>query len=446
MSEVADSRELSLEVLMEILEKGRPSHMVLRQALEKYQYLPRPERALVTRLTEGTLEYLIQIDYILNQYSKVPVPKMKPVIRTILRMSVYQIMYLDRIPHSAACNEAVKLAVKRRFSGLKGFVNGVLRNIAREKDTIRKSLPDLSVRYSVPSWIIDMWNKELGSEQTEEILKAFLQERPLTVRCNFSLAGKEEILASLKAQNVLAEASPYADSVLLLKSYDYLEALEAFQRGWIQVQDLSSVFAGIAASPKAGSFVLDVCGAPGGKSLHAADLLKGTGMVETRDLTEYKIGLIQENILRTGFSNIRTKVWDALTLDETMIEKADVLFADLPCSGLGILGKKPDIKLHMTKENANELAKLQRQILSVVWQYVKPGGTLLYSTCTIHQAENQENAEWFMEHYPFEPVDLTRRLHSLEGEPSLEKGWMQFLPGKGPWDGFFLAAMRRKEN
>ncbi|HIT42884.1 MAG TPA: 16S rRNA (cytosine(967)-C(5))-methyltransferase, partial [Candidatus Caccovicinus merdipullorum] len=198
MTDAGNSRELVLDILMEILEKGGPSHVVLRQALGKYQFLSKQDRAFITRVTEGTLEYLIQIDYILNSCSKTPVSKMKPVIRNILRMSVYQILYMDRIPDSAACNEAVKLAGKRHFQGLKGFVNGILRRISREKEGITESLPDLSVRLSVPKWLTAMWRDELGEERTETVLKAFLRERPVMVRCNESLAERETILASLE--------------------------------------------------------------------------------------------------------------------------------------------------------------------------------------------------------------------------------------------------------
>ena len=200
MTDAGNSRELVLDILMEILEKGGPSHVVLRQALGKYQFLSKQDRAFITRVTEGTLEYLIQIDYILNSCAKTPVSKMKPVIRNILRMSVYQILYMDRIPDSAACNEAVKLAGKRHFQGLKGFVNGILRRISREKEGITESLPDLSVRLSVPKWLTAMWRDELGEERTETVLKAFLRERPVMVRCNESLAERETIWQVLKVR------------------------------------------------------------------------------------------------------------------------------------------------------------------------------------------------------------------------------------------------------
>ena len=200
MTKSMDGRELALDILMEILEKDGYSHVVLNQALSKYQYLEKSERAFISRVTEGTLEYLIQIDYIINLYSKVKVKKMKPLIRTLLRMSVYQIFYMDRIPDSAVCNEAVKLAVKRKFQGLKGFVNGVLRSIAREKEQIR--FPADAIRYSVPEWMIEMWQKSYDVETVRVMLEAFLKDSKLTVRCNLDQASLEEIRKSLENQGV----------------------------------------------------------------------------------------------------------------------------------------------------------------------------------------------------------------------------------------------------
>lgn len=438
-----DGRELALDILMEILEKDGYSHVVLNQALSKYQYLEKSERAFISRVTEGTLEYLIQIDYIINLYSKVKVKKMKPLIRTLLRMSVYQIFYMDRIPDSAVCNEAVKLAVKRKFQGLKGFVNGVLRSIAREKEQIR--FPADAIRYSVPEWMIEMWQKSYDVETVRVMLEAFLKDSKLTVRCNLDQASLEEIRKSLENQGITVTETEYAEDMMYLEQFDYLESLEAFQKGWIQVQDVSSGFVGRAADPAPGDVILDVCGAPGGKSLHLADLLKGTGHVEVRDLTEYKVRLIQDNIDRSGFRNIEARVWDALELDEESVGKADIVIADLPCSGLGIIGKKPDIKHKMTPEKLAELAALQREILSVVHQYVKPGGKLIYSTCTIDRQENEENASWFLEHFPFEPMNIEGKLGEKLKEGSMKNGQIQLLPGIHPCDGFFIAAFQKKQ-
>ena len=443
MTRPTECRELILDILMEILEKGSYSHVVLRQALSKYQYLEKQDRAFITRVVEGTIEYRLTIDAILNRCSKTPVEKMKPVIRTILRMSVYQMFWMDSIPDRAVCNEAVNLAAKRRFSGLKGFVNGVLRGIVRQKDQFDFS--DWALKYSMPQWILDMWLKQYPRDTVEQMLEAFLAEKPTAVRMNLDRASAEEIKESLKNQKVTVEESSLNPRSLLLSGYDYLESLDAFQNGWIQVQDPSSSFVGDAADPRPGETVLDVCGAPGGKSLHLADKLKGTGLVVVRDLTESKVALIEDNIARTGYENIRAEVWDALETDPSWIQKADIVIADLPCSGLGIIGKKPDIKYQASPEKIRELAKLQREILSAVSQYVKPGGRLIYSTCTISPMENEEQREWFLKIFPeFEPVNLKGRLGEAVNEETMADGYIQLLPGRYPCDGFFIAGFLRK--
>lgn len=435
-----DVRGLILDILLEILEKDSYSHMVLKQALDKYQYLEKQDRALITKVTEGVLEYLIQIDYVIELYSSIKISKMKPLIRTLLRMSVYQILYLDRIPDSAVCNEAVKLAKKRRFQGLSGFVNGVLRTISREKENL--NFPDDSIRYSAPWWLINLWKESYPEETVREMLGSFLEKSRLSVRCNLEKADKEQIIHSLKQQGVKVWDSGYLEAILYLEGIDYLEALEAFQKGWIFVQDLSSSLVALAVAPQKGSYCIDVCGAPGGKALHLADLLSGTGTVEVRDINEHKVELIQENIRRSGFSNIKSKIWDAFVLDQDSVEKADLVLADLPCSGLGVIGRKPDIKRRMSLEAMEELAKLQREILSVVWKYVKPGGTLVYSTCTVNQKENEDNARWFTQNFPFRTVNIERRLGEKLKSETMRQGYIQLLPGK-PCDGFFLAVFER---
>lgn len=442
MTKETDSREIALDILIEILERSGYSHIILRQALNKYQYLDKPERAFISRITEGTVEYLLQIDYVIDSFSNTKVKIMKPVIRTILRMSVYQLLYMDRVPDSAVCNEAVKLAVKRKFTGLKGFVNGVLRNISRNKESL--SWPDDSVRYSMPDWIVSMWESTYGKETAVSMMESFLKNNKTTVRCNFDRASKTEILKSLQEQGVNVTESGISEGVLYLENYDYLEGLAAFNNGLIQVQDLSSTFVGEAADPKEGDYIIDVCGAPGGKSIHMADKLHGTGMVEVRDVTEYKVSLIQENIDRCGFENIRIKIQDALVLDQESIEKADIVIADLPCSGLGIIGRKPDIKYRLKPEDLDSLATLQREILSVVQSYVKPGGKLVFSTCTINKKENEENVQWFLNQFPFDSVDLTGKLGDQLTADTMKQGYIQLLPGIHPCDGFFLSAFIKR--
>lgn len=437
----AKAREISLDILFKVLEQDGFVHDVLCQALEKYQYLEKQDRAFITRLTEGTVERLLTVDAVLNACMKSGIRKQRPVIRTILRMSVYQLLWMDRVPDRAVCDEAVKLAKSRGLGGLGGLVNGVLRNVARRKEEF--SFEDWSLRYSMPQWICEMWREEYQGNTAEAMLQAFLEETPVTVRCNLSRASLTEIQESLKAQGAGVSKNPLSDQVLYLTGYDYLERLEAFCRGWIQVQDVASSLVTVVTDPRPGDRVLDVCGAPGGKSLHMADQLQGTGEVTVRDLTEEKVSLIRENIARTGFTNIHAEVWDALEYDERWEEQADIVIADLPCSGLGVIGKKPDIKYRVTKERILSLAELQRKILSVVSRYVKSGGKLVYSTCTVSRQENEAQRDWFLKHFPFRPGSLDLLAKRGLQEPTLEDGYVQLLPGKHPCDGFFIAVFQR---
>lgn len=418
-------RALVLELLLEITGRKEYSHVAIRGALEKYQYLSKQDRSFLTRVTEGTVERMLELDYIINQFSKVPVNKMKPVIQNILRMSVYQIKYMDRIPDSAVCNEAVKLAQKKGFSNLKGFVNGVLRSIVRGIDTV--VCPNESVRYSMPEWIVEQWTEEYGAETAHKMMEDQYAEKPVTIRVNLGKITKEELKKRLESEGVCVQEVDDAECALAISDYDYLRAIPSFREGLFQVQDVSSMMTALMAGPKKGDYCIDVCAAPGGKSLHLAELMDGTGMVEARDLTDYKVGLIEENMERTGVKNMRAVRMDATVLDEASIEKADVVLADLPCSGLGVLSKKSDLKYRMSREQQKDLVELQRKILSTVWQYVKPGGTLIYSTCTVHKEENEGNAAWFAENYPF-----------------LLREQRQMLPGVDPWDGFFIAKLERK--
>ena len=313
-------RELILEILLQITRDGEYSHIALKNVLDQYQYLDKKERAFITRVVDGTLERMIELDYIIDQFSKVKVRKMKPVIRTIIRSAVYQLKYMDSVPPSAACNEAVRLAAKRGFGNLKGFVNGILRNISRNlKDLTfpsgKDKISDLSVRYSLPEWILKQWMSEYDEETVCAMAEDFLKEKSVTVRFWPDRISKEELLLLLKKENVRVSEEPSVPYALNLSGFDYLMKLKSFQMGYYQVQDISSMQAAEWASPKEGNYIIDVCAAPGGKALHLAQLLKGTGHVEARDLTEYKIGLIKENILRSGLTNIEAVQMDARIRD-----------------------------------------------------------------------------------------------------------------------------------
>ena len=449
MTNVVNLREIILAALVEIIEEEQYSHVVLRQVLEKYQYLEKRDRAFISRVVEGTLENMIQIDYIIERFSTVAVVNMKPVIRTILRMSVYQLKFMDSVPDSAVCNEGVKLAQRKGFYNLKGFVNGVLRSVARNLDKVTFPKPDsqplayLSVTYSMPEWILKEWLEMYDFETVECICKDNHKEKMTSIRCNLDKVSKEEIIESLKGQGITVQEIPYLDYALEIGDYNYMKAVDAFKKGWFQVQDVSSMLVAEIAAPKWGDYCIDVCAAPGGKSLHIADILRGSGFVEARDLTDYKVQLMEENIERIGNINMTASIADATVFDPESVEKADILIADVPCSGLGVMGKKADIKYKMTSAKQAEIVKLQRKILDTVHTYVKKGGTLIYSTCTIGALENQYNIKWFLEHYPFRLESIDPFIcDELKGKTT-QAGYLQLLPGVNESDGFFIARLKR---
>lgn len=448
-----NERELALKVLYQVLEQGEYSHLVLGRVLKEEAQADKRERAFVTRLVEGTLERLLTIDYILNQVSKTSVTKMKPMIRTVLRMSVYQMNYMDSVPDSAVCNEAVKLVKAKGLQGLSGFVNGVLRTIARKKEELEyypekkiKPVDYLSVRYSLPIWLCEYFIKEYGMELAEKIAEGSLRNPKTTIRCNTSRIAEADLIQRLKEQGYEVEQGAYAKGAWYLSGYDTLEKIPEFLEGLFQVQDESSMLVAQLIGVKKGDIVVDVCSAPGGKALHTANLLTelGGGTVIARDVSTKKTALIEENVMRLKASNIIIQVKDATKLDESMIGKADVVIADLPCSGIGIMAKKPEIRYRMTKESQKELVALQKQILAVVQQYVKPNGILMYSTCTINKEENEKQAKMLCKEYNFVP-DLQEEMLPNELRKDIqEQGWLQLLCGVHACDGFFIARLRKK--
>ena len=430
MSADRDLREIAFDVLTEVLEEGRFIHQSLGAMLEKYQYLGKQERAFLTRLCEGCTERAVTLDYVINQYSKTNTGKMKPQIRTILRMGAYQILWMDGVPDAAACNEAVKLAQKKGFHGLKGFVNGVLRTISREKERIawpsREEDPvrHLSVRYSTPEWLVERWTGWLGEEKTEEMLAASLEVPAMHIVVNTRKTTPEALSEALAKEGVTFTPDGDLSFAGTLAGIDHLAMLPAFQNGEFFVQDHSCTKAVAAAGITPGDTVIDLCAAPGGKSALAALLAGENGYVSARDISEEKCALIEENMARLGLKEVQVKPWDARETDPEIPDGHKVILADLPCSGLGVIRRKKDIKYHASYEGILSLRDLQREILHAAAAACGSGDLLLYSTCTVTREENEENARWFAQTYPF----------VLEEEE-------QILPG-AEGDGFYYARFR----
>lgn len=450
MTKEHDLRNISLNLINSVINDKKFVNIALSDYFELNNELDKTERAFITRLVTGTIEQLILIDYVIGKFVKTPLKKLRPSVLNILRMSVYQLLFMDSVPDRAVCNEAVKLAKKRGYSNLSGFINGVLRNIIRQKDNInypdkeKETIYYLSIKYSMPEWIVENFIDIYSTETAENILKWYVSSDSLTVRCNESKADVDTIIDMLRTDNVTVKQNPYFKGALELENTGALSNLKAFNEGYVQVQDLASMLPGFVLPIKQGDTIIDVCAAPGGKTLHTADRLKGSGSVISCDISDEKVAKIIENVNRCGFSNITAKVQDALVKAPDMVSKADIVIADLPCSGIGIIGKKPDIKYNIVREAVKELSRLQRDILSNVWEYVKPGGYLLYSTCTVTKDENVDNYNWILENLPFEAISISDSLPKEMYCDTLDKGYIQLVPGVYGTDGFFVALFRRK--
>lgn len=451
-------RELAMEVLLEAEKNDIFIKEALNRQLFAHQFMSKQERAFLSRLVEGVTEYKIQLDYIVNCYSKTKINKCKPLIRVLLRMGVYQIFYMDSVPDGAAVNECVKLARKRGFANLSGFVNGVLRQITRSKDNIE--FPDadqdqilhLSVKYSMPAWIVERYISWFGTEKAGRVLAASLEEKDITIRVNGNRITKNELARKLEDYGVKVSPGAYVVDALHLKDINYVGRLPGFNEGEFFVQDESSMLlyyiSGAEEMLKGREHeplkILDLCAAPGGKCTHFGEKLGENAIIEARDISENKIDKINENINRLKLDNIKTALYDALVPDETKRNYADIVIADLPCSGLGVLSGKNDVKYHIKRQQLLELTNLQRNILSNAAEYVKPGGVLLYSTCTINPSENEDNSRWFLAHFPFEGENITsyipEELHQYMESPFS----LSLIPGYVKCDGFYIAKFRKR--
>lgn len=459
MGKVVNTRLLVLETLLEAEKKNMFVKDSLNRTLIQNQFLDKKDRAFISRMVEGITEYQIRLDYVIDYFSKTKVRKCKPVIRMILRMGVYQMLYMDSVPNEVACDECVKLARKKGFHNLTGFVNGVLRTISGNLNSIvypdknREWIDYLSVEYSVPKWLAKKVTKWYGNKLSERILEAALKTQDLTIRVNSNRISKEELVKKLRENGMIVKDGIYVPEALHLENINYVRKLPGFLQGEFFVQDESSMLLYHVAKPfltdrADGNMseklqILDLCAAPGGKSTHFAQMLGEQCRIYAADISLEKVALIDENIQRLQLHNVETAVQDATVLHEDFVGKADVVIADLPCSGLGILSKKNDIKYHLQEEQLEELSALQRTILQNAALYLKKDGLLIYSTCTINPEENIRNAQWFMEHFDYRKVSVKDCIPKALETCVVDDNMVQLLPGREQCDGFFIAAFQR---
>lgn len=432
-------RELAYEIVFGTLEKGMYSDTLLHSIQAREKMLSVQQKSYLKRLSYGAIERSIEMDSILNQFSKVHVSQMNPVVRTVLRMALYEIRYMKQVPDAAACNEAVELVRKKGGGKYTGFVNGLLRNIVRHKADIR--LREDWVVLSLPEPLLEHLISQYGKKTAVRIGKAFLEkESGITIHIDTNRIEKENYTDMLSRAGVEFCNAVYMKDALIVSRVHDVCSLPGYEEGLFFVQDESSMLPAECAGIHPGDTVIDVCSAPGGKAVHALMRLKGEGWLSARDVSEHKVQRLQENIRRMSYTNVECKVWDATVPDRDWKERADVLLADVPCSGIGIIGRKPEIKYHAL-EQAEKLVPLQRKICENSVGMLKRGGIFIYSTCTINRAENEENVMWLEEHLGLKRESLNEFLPEQLQNKMTRQGMLQMLPGIQKSDGFFVARL-----
>ncbi|MBO5059687.1 MAG: 16S rRNA (cytosine(967)-C(5))-methyltransferase RsmB [Clostridia bacterium] len=425
---MANPRETALLTLYEIEYNGAYSNMALKDALERVS--DSRDKAFITQLTYGVVRRKLTLDYIISKYSKTKLKKLSKFVLLILRMGVYQLYFTDKIPDSAAVNESVKLA-KRYCGKSAGFVNGILHSAVRGRDTLeypKGRIEFLSVKYSFTEEMVKIFDK---LDFCEELLSALNTEPKTTIRLNSLLYDGTE------PDGIESEKSPLYEYARTVKGFDVASS-KGYLSGKFIPQDVAAMMASVALTPKAGDTCIDVCAAPGGKTTHLAELMQNKGRILAFDIHPHKIEIIKKNAERMGINIIEAECHDAAELKEELIGTADRVLADVPCSGLGIIRRKPDIKWH--KENAAELPILQYRILENAAKYLKPGGELVYSTCTLDRRENEDVICEFVKRnkeYEFVRIELPEPL-MRENE-----GYITLYPNIDNTDGFFISKIKR---
>lgn len=439
-------REVALKALQRINNEGAYTNIVIQDMLGWASDI---DRSFVTNIIYGTIKNQIYIDYIISKTSNSDFDRIDASVLNILRMSVYQIFYMDKVPESAVCNEAVKLTKQYSNEGSARFVNAVLRNIIRSKAeyedlNIKNDVKRISVKYSYPKWMVRMWAEQYGIEFTEEYCKASNEPAQFVIRVNTLKISVDELKDKLEKNGILVDNGLYIQEALIVKSPVDVNRLEEYKNGYFVIQDESSMIAVKSLDVKQDDTILDICAAPGGKTTYTAQLMNNCGKIIARDIYEKKVDDMKQRAEALGIKNIEFEVFDAEQLDEASIDRYDKVIADIPCSGLGVIRRKPDIKLKKTEIDTEAIINIQRNILINAAKYVKIGGVLLYSTCTLNENENDLNLQWFLEQNKnFEVSDLS--LYVPESLKSIvDNGIIQLSPNITNTDGFFISRLIRK--
>ena len=425
---VDKAREVALKTLYKINNEGAYSNIALDEYLNANRSkLNNKDIGLISEIVYGVVTWKLTLDTIIQNYSKIKLKKISPWIINILRMGIYQIIFLDKIPKSAAVDESVNLAKRYGHKSSSGFVNAILRkvtvqdyeNLFNIKDEIEK----ISKTESMPVWIIKELLKDNTVEETEIICKNLNLKPQLCIRVNNLKTNKEDLIKKLENKNVECKQTEYEDFIIL-KNVKNLENFEEFQQGLFTVQNISAGLTALLLEPKKGEYILDACSAPGGKTTYIAELMENEGKIDAWDIYEHRLDLIEDNCKRLGVTIVNTKIQDATKPTED--KKYDKILLDVPCMGIGVINRKPDIKWQRSAEDIINITKTQIDILENCSKLLKDGGTLVYSTCSILKEENENIIEQFLKNHS-----------NFKKEKILE-----IVPNE-EYDGFFICKLKK---
>ena len=435
-------RKIILETLLEYEKNEVFSHVILKKVLDKYDYLKDREKALISVMVKGVIERRIQLDYIIDKYSKTKTNKMKKPIRIILEMGTYQIVYMDTFD-TMSVNMSVNLAKSKGFSSLAGFVNAILRNISKDKDKIKEEMlkeeDKLDIKYSIPTFLTDLLSEQYDKDTLNSILEASLKKSSVRIRLSENTDGSrtEKIRAKLKDNGVSVKAIEGVDKMFLADKLGNISELDVYKNGEITIQDTASYI--FCKNIPYGDKILDACAAPGGKSMVLSEMYP-KAHITACDIYEDKLERMEENFSRIGAVNVETKLLNATEHIKEFEEAYDIVVCDAPCSGLGVMGKKQDIKYNLTPEGIDSIVALQKEILDNLNTYVIKGGYLCYSTCTLNKDENERQIQRFLKEYDYsivKPEFIPEKYKSF-----VSGDLVQFIQGDDT-DGFFFAILKK---
>lgn len=447
------ARSLAVRLLMRIEEEGAYANLLLQKNLDQLE--DGRDRQLTTLLVNGVAKHRLTLDYILRQQLRKPLSALPGEIKAILRVGAFQLLFLDKIPPAAAVYEAVEQA-KGKHANFSALVNGVLRQILRQgwdiawPDRGREGVRYLAVRYSHPEWMVKRWLNRLGPEETEALCRINNEPPQTWIRTNTLKIGRAELMERLEARQIKVEIGERVRESLRIADFGAIDQLDEFRQGFFTIQDESSQLVGHVLDPRRGQTVLDGCSAPGGKTTHLAQLMENAGAIRAFDIHSHKLELVECQAERLGIDIIQSCLGDARELPGIDDRSMDRVLIDVPCSGLGVLRRKADMRWQKEEADLAALPVLQREILERAARAVKPGGELVYSTCTIEPEENFEVVKVFRQAHPeFKPVDILPVVAPfITGDierNQAQKGMLQLYPQRHGTDGFFLAKFSRLE-